>query len=207
MISDNHLLSEASQKPIPGGKPMPVRRAVVIHFTAGATAQSSIDWWKKPQNRQIDLGAHIIIDRDGTIYQCRPFNKTISHAGKSRWVDPKTGKKYTSCNGFTIGIELANAGDDPAVIKIAKTLPGYAGTAVAKHRNGGSVKAWEKYPDAQFLSCINVVNQLVERYHLDDCTGHDCIAPERKSDPGPVFDMEALRMTVGMNYLPVVHWP
>jgi N-acetylmuramoyl-L-alanine amidase len=207
MITDNHLLTEATQKPLSGGKAMPTRRAVVIHFTNGATAQSSIDFWKQPAQKKNDIGAHIIIDRDGTIFQCRPFNKTISHAGKSRWVDPSTGKKYTSCNAFTIGIELANAGDDPDVIKIAKTLPHYAGTVVGKHRNGGSMRAWEEYPSAQFMACISVVSQLVERYNLDDCTGHDCIAPERKNDPGPAFDMEALRMTVGMNGLPVVHWP
>lgn len=208
MITENHLLSEATQKPLgPGGKPMNIRRAVVIHFTAGATAQSSIDFWKQTPQRKIDLGAHIIIDRDGTIFQCRPFNKTISHAGKSRWVDPNTGKKYTSCNGFTIGIELANAGDDPKVIKIASRLPGYAGTMVARHMNGGAVTDWEEYPEAMIDSCTNVVRQLVERYNLDDCTGHDCIAPERKDDPGPAFPMQVIRERCGFRGLPVVHWP
>lgn len=208
MITENHLLSEAIQKPLgPGGKPMLVRRAVVIHFTAGATAQSSIDYWKQSPQRKIDLGAHIIIDRDGTILQCRPFNKTISHAGKSRWVDPNTSRKYTGCNAFTIGIELANAGDDPKVIKIASRLPGYAGTMVARHMNGGPVTDWEKYPDAQMWACESVVKQLVERYNLDDILGHDCCAPERKDDPGPAFPMEQLRQACGFRGLPVVHWP
>lgn len=207
MITDNHLLAEASQKPLSGGKAMPVRRAVVIHFTNGATAQSSIDFWKQPAQRKNDIGAHIIIDRDGTIYQCRPFNKTISHAGRSRWTDPNTGKDYTSCNAFTIGIELANAGDDKAVIKIARNLTGFAGTLHAKHRNGGTMREWEEYSTAQFAACLSVVSQLVQRYNLDDITGHDCIAPERKNDPGPAFDMGTLRTSCGFSGLPVVHWP
>lgn len=187
---------------------MLVRRAVVLHFTAGATARSSINYWKQPAQARIDLGAHIIIDRDGTIYQCRAFNRTISHAGVSRWVDPNTGIKYKSCNGFTIGIELANAGNDPVVIKIAKGLVGYAGTMHAKHRNGGPVKEWEKYSEPQYESCLSVVQQLVERYNLDDITSHDAIAPERKNDIGPAFPMEEFREACGFGRTqPVVHWP
>lgn len=186
---------------------MPVRRAVVIHFTSGATAKSSINFWKQPAQARIDLGAHLIIERTGEIYQCRPFNRTISHAGKSRWVDPNTGKKYTSCNGFTIGIELANAGNDDRVIEIARGLPGFDGTIRAKHRNGGSVQTWEKFPVAQYEACLDAVVQLVGRYNLDDITGHDCIAPERKNDPGPAFLMKELREACGFSGLPVVHWP
>lgn len=206
MISDNHLYSGATQRPLSGGKPMNVRRAVVLHYTEGATAQSSIDWWKQPKNRQIDLGAHIIIDRDGTVYQCRPFNKTISHAGVSRWVDPNTGKKYTSCNGFTIGIELANAGDNPKVINVARNLHGFAGTEMARHQNGGSMVEWEAFPKAMFDACAALVKELVERYNLDDITAHDHIAPERKRDTGPVFPMRELRVACGFSGMPVVHW-
>lgn len=205
MIESNHILEEAKKRILSGGKPMPIRRAVVIHFTAGATAESSINFWKEPAQKKNDIGAHIVIDRDGTIFQCRPFNLTISHAGASKWVNPNTGTPYTSCNGFTVGIELSNAGDSPQVIAIAKTLPGYKGTIKAKHRNGGPVKTWEDYPQAQLDACFDVVKQLVERYNLDDITGHDCIAPSRKSDPGPAFPMQALREHCGFTGLPVVH--
>lgn len=206
MIRD-HILVEAEQQIIPGGRPMPIRRAVVIHFTAGATAESSIEWWKKPQNRRIDLGAHIIIDRDGKVFQCRRFDKTISHAGVSRWVDPKTGRRYTSANGWAIGIELANAGNNDAVIKVASKLAGYAGTVRAEHRNEKGIDTWERFPLVQMSACHTVVEQLVKRYNLDDITGHDCIAPERKNDPGPAFFMERIRKDLGFPGLPAVHWP
>lgn len=206
MITSSHLLAEANQRQIPGGRPMKVRRCVVIHYTSGASAQSSIDYWNEPKSRAIDLGAHIIIDRDGTVFQCRPFDRTMSHAGVSRWVDPNTGILYKSCNGFSIGIELANAGDSPAVQKIATRLPGYAGEMQARHRNGGKVKTWERYSEHQYAACLDVVRQLVARYNLDDITGHDCIAPERKVDPGPAFPMHELRDACGLKGLPVVHW-
>lgn len=206
MIQDNHTLREAVQMPLSsGGKAMSVRRAVVIHYTEGVTARSSVDWWKQPQNTKIDLGAHLIIDRDGTVIQCRPFDRTISHAGVSRWRDPKSGVLYTYCNAFTIGIELANAGNAPRVIAAASKVAGYAGTIRAKHRNGGKECEWEKYPDAQFNACVDIVKQLVARYKLDDITGHDCIAPERKTDPGPAFPMECFRELCGFKGLPAVH--
>lgn len=209
-ITDEHLLSPVVQKPVGGlyvGSTMSVRRCLVIHYTEGVTAQSSIDWWNKPQNRSIDLGAHIIIDRDGTIMQCRAFNRTISHAGASRWKDPNTGTLYTSANGYAIGIELANAGNAAGVIQKARLLPQFAGTVQAKHRNGGSEVAWEKFPEAQINVCIAVSRLLVQRYNLDDITGHDCIAPERKKDPGPACPLQAIRQACGFQDLPVVHWP
>jgi N-acetylmuramoyl-L-alanine amidase len=206
MIIKDHKLVGVKSQPLSGGKPMLIRRAVVIHFTSGATAQSSINFWKEPKSRSIDLGAHIIIDRDGTIIQCRPFNKTISHAGVSKWIDPNTNRKFTGCNQFTIGIELANAGNDDRVIRIASQLTGYAGVITAKHRNGGPMDTWEDYSDPQYLSCLNVVKTVVKQYNLDDITGHDCIAPSRKNDPGPAFPMAKLRAECGFTGLPVVHY-
>jgi N-acetylmuramoyl-L-alanine amidase len=206
MIIENHLLVGAKLQLLAGGKPMLIRRLVVVHFTSGATAQSSINFWKEPKSRSIDLGAHVIIDRDGTITQCRPFNKTISHAGQSKWVDPKTGKKYTGCNQFSIGIELANAGNDDRVIRIASQLNGYAGIVTAKHRNGGPMDEWEDYSKAQYNSCLEVTDAVVKRYNLDDISGHDCIAPNRKNDPGPAFPMAKLRASCGFSGLPAVHY-
>jgi N-acetyl-anhydromuramyl-L-alanine amidase AmpD len=44
----------------------------------------------------------------------------------------------------------------------------------------------------------------VGRYSLDDITGHDCIAPERKLEPGPAFPMVPLREARGFKGLPAV---
>lgn len=200
-VTDTHWLDTAERHPIIGGKPMNIRRCLVIHFTNGASALSSLDY-----NRRNGLSCHLYIDRDGTILQARPFNRTCGHAGKAgqaRWRDPNTGKLYGTPNNYGIGIELANAGDDEQLARRMSKLPLIA----SKHRNGGSVKRWEQFPNLQFDACVAVARTLVARYDLDDITGHDCIAPERKNDPGPAFPMKELREACGFYALPVVHQP
>lgn len=205
-ILDNHTLAGVSQQIIPGATPMATRRLLVIHFTSGATGQSSINYWKKLGN---GICAHLVIERDGTIIQCRAFNQRAGHAGASRWRDPKTGKLYTSANNFSIGIELANAGD--SVEKVGGKLLAFgrdplpAGAVLAKHKNGGPMTQWEAYPAAQIQACKEVSALLVSKYNLDDIAGHEDIAPERKSDPGPSFPMLELRRYCGFTGLPVVH--
>lgn len=196
-ITEGHLLQGAKWEPITGGSDMPVRRCLVIHFTAGASAMSSID-----SMRDQGLSAHLVIDRDGTIYQCRPFSRTCGHAGRSRWEDPKTGIRYDGLNSISIGIEIANCGD--SIIPWARRQARFD-SIQAKHRNGSSIKEWEVYPKAQLDAVFAASKALVDRYHLDDITGHDCIAPERKSDPGPAFPMQLLREHCGFTGLPVVH--
>lgn len=203
MTIQNHRIVEATAAPIPGGNRMSVHRCLVIHFTAGASAMSSID-----SMRQNGLSAHLVIDRDGTLYQCRPFDTACGHAGKSRWKDPRTGTLYRGLNNCSIGIELANAGDTAPVIAWARAnSPAFAGTLTAKHPNGGPLTQWEEYPAAQLATLTAVAQLLVTTYNLDDITGHDCIAPERKNDPGPAFPMEQLRRACGFTGLPAVHQP
>ena len=205
----DHLLDGAKIEAVgdlAGGRLMAVRRCLVIHFTAGASALSSINYWRGAAQRLIDLGAHLTIDRDGTIYQSRRFDRTISHAGRSRWVDPKTGKLHTMCNGFSVGIEMANAGSNGKVIEWARQNDDhFAGVHTARHANGGAEQRWERYPSAQITALIAVSQALVAAYNLDDITGHDCIAPERKDDPGPAFPMAAVRAACGFEGVPVVH--
>lgn len=195
----DHFLDEAKRDLIEGGAPMDVRRALVIHFTGGATAASSVE-----AMRERSLSAHLVVDRDGSVIQCRAFNRVASHAGASRWVDPNTNKRYEGLNACSIGIEIANAGNDEGALKWARKQPGFA-SITAKHRNGGKTVEWEKYPAAQLEAVTEIAKLLVETYHLDDVTGHDCIAPERKDDPGPAFPMEELRTACGFSGLPVVH--
>lgn len=196
-VTDDHWLEGVTRKPVPGGSAMNVRRFLVIHFTDGATADSSISWWKNPAAK--GASAHIVIDRDGTIFQCRPFNRTCGHAGVSQWRDPKTGVLYKNLNSCSIGIELANAGTNepgPDGWEWASKQPGFK-TIKARHKNGGPEVLWEAYPEAQLEACIRVSRALCSRYNLDDLVGHDDIAPGRKTDPGPAFPMGRLRMTCG----------
>jgi N-acetylmuramoyl-L-alanine amidase len=198
-ITDDHWLEGVERDPITANQPMNIRRCVVEHFTGGATAKSSIE-----AMRERGVSAHVVIDRDGTIIQCVPFNRRASHAGKSRWRDPKTGTLYGIANEYAIGIEIANAGDDPGALSWARKQKGFS-SIQARHRNGGLMTEWENYPAAQISAVASLTALLVARYHLDDITGHDCIAPERKNDPGPAFPMQNIREACGFTGLPVVH--
>lgn len=188
VITEDHWLKDAVRKPLPGGRKMDTRRFLVIHFTAGASAQSSIDYWKQIGN---GVCAHIVIDRDGTVMQCRPFDRTCGHAGKSEWRDPKTKALYKGLNSCSIGIELANGGDTYPK-KFSKLPP-----VKAAHKNGGKAVFWERYPEAQLEALRKIAPAICKRYKLDDVVGHDDIAPHRKSDPGPAFPMGELRTACG----------
>lgn len=202
IIDPDHWLSPVKREPIPGGAVMAIRRFLVIHFTAGWSASSSIEGWRERSN---GVCAHFIIDRDGTIIQCRPCNRTAGHAGASSWKDPKTGVTYHGLNSCSIGIELANAGD---MIRQPDEYPRYLmgklsgkpiPRIVARHKNGGPLCKWEVYPQVQLDACTKLSKVLVARYNLDDVVGHDDIAPKRKVDPGPAFPMTEFRAALGFS--------
>ena len=184
-VAPDHWLEGAIRKPVPGGRGMPVRRYIVMHFTAGASAESSISWWK--QSAAKGASAHIVIDRDGTVFQCRPFNITAGHAGVSHWKDRVTGVEYRSLNNNSIGIELANGGDTYPT-KFSDLPP-----VTARHKNGGPEREWEAFPPEQLAAAEAVCKAIKARYDIDDVLGHDEIAPSRKTDPGPGFPMAEFR--------------
>jgi len=192
-IGADHWLEGVKRDPIPGGAEMPTRRFLIIHFTAGATGKSSINFW-----RELGSGicAHFVIERDGSISQCRPCNRTAGHAGSSQWKDPKSGITYLALNQCSIGIELANGGD--AFPQKFTTLK----PTLAKHKNEATAKQWETYDPRQIAACKELSKALVERYNLDDVVGHEDVAPRRKTDPGPAFPMLELRQFCGFKGLP-----
>ena len=74
------------------------------------------------------------------------------------------------CNDFSVGIELEGSDFVP-------------------------------FTDAQYSVLIEVLQCLCETYptlRLDKVTGHEHIAPGRKTDPGPFFDWERLSQALGV---------
>lgn len=203
-ITDDHWIEGAVRVPLPAPHSLPIRRYVVEHFTGGATARSSIE-----AMRDRGVSAHVVVERDGAIFQCVPFNRKAAHAGVSRWRDPKTRTLYSSGaqlggNDVAIGIEIANAGNDPGALAWARKQPGFASIR-ARHPNGGAIVEWEAFAPVQLAAVQAITLALVNRYNLDDVTGHDCIAPERKDDPGPAFPMLQIREACGFHGLPEVN--
>lgn len=197
-IDSHHFLEGVQRSLLPGGGSLNAPLVLVIHFTAGMSAESSIEWWRDPAAK--GACAHIIIDRDGTVIQCRPLNRTAGHAGVSKW------HGRSGCNAFSIGIELANAGDSVSGSppKAFGKYPLPSGSIEARHKNGGPVTRWENYSEAQLAACTEVAKAIVDHYKLVDLVGHEDIAPARKNDPGPALPMLQLRQACGFQGLPVV---
>lgn len=132
--------------------------------------------------------------RDGEITQLVAFNRKAWHAGTSRWAG------RNGVNAFSIGIELDNPG------KLKQQVNGWTsawGDPVepinvfeSAHKNGGAVCGWHTYSGKQLEVLRHVTACLVNHYGLTDVIGHDDVAPDRKSDPGPAFPMESLQSAV-----------
>ena len=74
---------------------------IVLHYTAGTSAESSALFLTRPD---VSASAHVVIGREGEVFQLVPFNIEAWHAGKS-WDAGRGG-----LNRYSIGIELDNLG-------------------------------------------------------------------------------------------------
>ncbi len=94
------LLITTLKNPLNSAERVGEVKAIVLHSTAGASAESSIEWLRK-----IKLSYHYIIERDGLIYKCVPTSRIAFHAGKSR--------SYLgeNLNRYSIGVAFANRED------------------------------------------------------------------------------------------------
>lgn len=164
---------------------------LVMHFTAGPSAASSIRWLT---SRRARASAHLVIARDGSVTQLVPFNRMAWHAGPSAW----EGRR--GLNQYSLGIELANAGPLEQAGGRWRAWFGetYADDQVltATHRHESAPRGWELFPTAQLQAAAEAASELVRKYDLLDVIGHDDISPHRKVDPGPAFPMESFRSRV-----------
>lgn len=158
---------------------------VVMHFTAGGGGAGSAAWLANPQSA---ASAHFVVDRDGTIIQCVSLDDRAWHAGKSAW------KGLSGLNSYSVGIELANWGPllDGGKTAGGKSVP----FVMARHKNDGVLRAWEIYPAAQIAAAEALARAIAAYFPITEIVGHDDIAPGRKLDPGPAFDMGLFRQEV-----------
>ena len=177
-------------------------RWLVMHYTAGGSADESIGWLA---NKQAKASAHIVIAKDGTITQMVPFNRVAWHAGNSTW------ENVDGLNSHSIGIELDGFGivgdaDGPWRSPGGKAVPA-ADVLVATHKNETAPRGWARYPQVQLDVARELATLLVREYGLKDVIGHEDIAPGRKQDPGPAFPMASFRAEVMARPAPAVSTP
>jgi N-acetylmuramoyl-L-alanine amidase len=162
---------------------------IVLHYTAGRDGKSSAQYLAKDN---VKASAHIVIDRDGSIYQLVPFDTVAWHAGKSSW------KGRSGFNKYSIGIEIDNAG---VLTKSGAKYVAWFGKKYdadkvieAVHRNESQSKYWHLYTEEQIELVESVCELLMQQYTgIKHILGHEEIAPGRKLDPGPAFPLDQLR--------------
>ena len=198
MKLDAHRLVKPNGNPV-SFKPTPNVSAnrtitpqyLVIHYTAGASLGSSVNWLTNPAAQ---ASAHLVIGREGEIVQLAAFNQRCWHAGVSSW------RGLSGLNSHSIGIELDNAGilQETSDGWISAFQKRYADTDVleAAHKNDGVMRGWHRYTTTQIEAVIEIGCLLADAYQLKDVIGPDDIAPGRKTDPGPAFPMEMVRSRI-----------
>lgn len=120
----NGLLQPATQCPSPNQDARPDRaqpELIVVHGISlppgefGGTAidalfTNTLDFDAHPyfgEIRGLEVSAHLLIRRDGSVTQFVPFTQRAWHAGESRF------RGRHRCNDFSIGIELEGEDESP----------------------------------------------------------------------------------------------
>jgi N-acetylmuramoyl-L-alanine amidase len=129
---------------------------VVIHYTAMASCAEALERLCDPA---AEVSAHYLIDMDGTVLSLVAEEARAWHAGAGSWGG------RGDVNSRSIGIELANRGDEPFAAAQMAALEGLL---------RGVMQRWSLPPQAVI--------------------GHSDMAPDRKGDPGPRFDWRRMAL-------------
>lgn len=172
-------------------EPPLVAQYLVMHYTAGASAESSIDWLCRPEAR---ASAHLVIGRDGEVTQLVDFDRVAWHAGESEW------DGHRRLNRLSIGIELDNAGKLERSGGVWRAWFGGAvpdiEVVVARHRDESEPAGWHAFTPVQLHVAAEIASLLAKEFSVAAVLGHDEISPGRRLDPGPAFPMADFRARV-----------
>ena len=165
-----------------------VADTIVIHYTAGSSAESSVRTLCDPNSK---ASAHLVVGRDGSVTQLVPFNVVAWHAGASRYGN------RVGFNQFSIGIEIDNAGvlEKRGDKFYSWFNRGYQADEVveAVHRNQSAPRYWHSFTEEQIAVVYDICQLLISTYQIQYILGHEEISPGRKIDPGPAFPLDKLR--------------
>jgi len=160
-----------------------------MHFTATATAAQAI---RVLADSGMNVSAHLVVDRDGSVTQMAPFDYATRHVGASRYND------VTNLNRFSVGIELVNRGQ---LSRRGDTWVDWSGAAVSAAEvavlpTPGSERpaGWHTFTEAQVRRTEELIRILRAAYpSITDVLPHHQVSPGRKMDPGPAFPIERVR--------------
>jgi len=164
-------------------------RYVMLHYTSNALENPT-----NPMNvekvfsifSRYKVSAHYLIDRDGLIYQLVDETRTAFHAGKGHL--PHDSSTHNALNGQSIGIEMMAIGTASEMRKLGvinyQLIPSAA----------------IGFTEAQYVSLKRLLADIATRHpafqlNCNQVVGHDAYAPDRRGDPGLLFDWQKLELS------------
>ncbi len=188
MKIENHKLSDVPYEESPNHSGEINPDTIIMHYTAGANASSSIRTLCDPEAK---ASAHVVIGRDGSITQLVPFNIKAWHAGRSSHGNRR------GMNNYSIGIEMDNAG---MLEKSGENFVSWFGRKYdasevkkAQHRNEAFERYWHLFTEEQIDAAFELCKTLIAEYNIQYILGHEEVSPGRKTDPGPAFPLDKMR--------------
>lgn len=178
---------------------------IAIHYTVTDTVAQAVS----ALNGR-GLSYHFLIAPDGTVHQTRRPDVHAAHAGRSNWKMASGLSNGTSLNRSAVSISFINRGffarksatsvfDVDAHNNVINwTYPLSASQTTASVYDPGSLRHWHRYTAEQLAAVHGLVRALRDDYGLTEIVGHDDIAIDGKSDPGPLFPMADWRAEFGM---------
>ena len=152
---------------------------VTVHYTATRGIVGTI---KELATR--NLGYHIIIGRDGTVYQCAEFNFRLNHAGKASWKGLSPNREHLAVSLESWGWVTQKPGGIFETWTGVNIPVGEVAERCGKH--------WDAATSQQELSLLSFLRWAVSQgIDPTNICGHDeCAIPfGRKSDPGGVLSL------------------
>lgn len=135
-------------------------RYIIIHDTEGSR-EAAFAWWTSPANAD-ESSAHDLIDAQGVVWRCVPYDKAAHHAGDGHIpgfnaFDPASSHFVPGINSASIGIEL----EYPAA------------------------PASPPWPQVQLDAAVAHVRELAHIYGIprENIYRHATIDPTNRSDP------------------------
>ncbi len=116
-------------------------------------------------DREAKVSSHYVVEEDGTVWRLVPEARRAFHAGISHW------RGRAGLNATSIGIEIVNPG----------------------HEWG-----YRDFPALQMAAVCDLCLGILARHPAIapwGVVGHSDIAPDRKQDPGELFDWRSLAAT------------
>ena len=160
---------------------------VVLHFISNAAMNPENPYIYEDIRKifvDYDVSPHYMIDREGEIYYLLPETRAARHAGKGEM--PGYPEFKDDLNDYSIGIELMAIGTEA---EMGMILSEDAYKKIPQEHIG--------YTDAQYQSLNRLLDDILARNkkilrNREHIIGHDEYAPERKNDPGSLFDWSKL---------------